>query len=904
MPTVTLTMSNGHNPVSGISFRQVKTDGSNGSAWRPYSSDDVSTRRHVNSTNGNGVAERSSSDNKKSDAAGIDIIRMRLKRGKNGGNRNARVYETQSDLSYHNNNGPIKAFPISNGKNNEVPTNVNDSNLLTSAPDLSSLPSSESNSAQCTPKINNRQPLQRIHGHGLSKQRLPPGLTDAQTPVTSNGNTSTSHSLPPSPTFTITKQTLAVSNHQPSPLKSAMHRNDANGNVRRRHSKDGVTFVDSELPPGIHELVKDFFVPGAKGCFQHKTEMPLLISTDSAILKRRSSISNAKKNRVPPSPGNQGAKPKAQQISALRAEDNTNMARSRSSASDVFVQPDMQILKACWNVILSFMGDDSHSLQKHRSLGSIVTSKKKYFGNSKKLWRKSSADSSDISSKHSPNSTIKGEVNLARPTSMFVPSSPPMDAPTSTELKRKKVSKPHSSSTSFKSTTSPMSYLSVLEKVHFLVNVGLKLPYLRDEIYCLVIKQLINNPSQYSTALGWILLALVMGSFSPSTKVLALVEKFINHHRHAWSNYCSERLRRTVQNGPRVNPPCSVEIKAATIKEPILFPVICADHSVRTVPVDPASTSKEILESMADKNRIKEHFGFCVVLQSSDKIINLGSGRFSIMDAFSQVEIYAGHKFNKTNCRLYYRRDIFSPRDLFCASDEHMSTWLTFSQICGGVHTGEYFCKKAQDLSLLAAHQYCVRHGIEFIDEKRVAAVCDQCLPHDVYKSDKKNWLRMVTNTLRALARKHTQAMNPVDIMAQVIRYAMHNLTSYFIRTYSITTFAMVGGACTYTSDLSLSLSHEGVTVRQGNDTKLFDRAKSEESDVETIPVILMDVPAKNLKKVKLETQNPQLGTNLTITVHTKRSYEITSAHGPEIYAVLFRYIRDIKTAANKESCA
>lgn len=52
-------------------------------------------------------------------------------------------------------------------------------------------------------------------------------------------------------------------------------------------------------------------------------------------------------------------------ITALSvAEDATAMSRSRSSASDIFVQPDMKILQACWNIILCFMGDDNAALTK------------------------------------------------------------------------------------------------------------------------------------------------------------------------------------------------------------------------------------------------------------------------------------------------------------------------------------------------------------------------------------------------------------------------------------------------------------------------------------------------------------------------------------------------------------
>lgn len=69
---------------------------------------------------------------------------------------------------------------------------------------------------------------------------------------------------------------------------------------------------------------------------------------------------------------------------------------------------------------------------------------------------------------------------------------------------------------------------------------------------------------------------------------------------------------------------------------------------------------------------------------------------------------------------------------------------------------------------------------------------------------------------------------------------------------YSIFTFNKVGGVCTYTSDLSLTLSHEGVMVRQGDAIKVPNEVAGS-TDVVTVPVTLLEIPATSLRKVEMK---------------------------------------------------
>ena len=120
-----------------------------------------------------------------------------------------------------------------------------------------------------------------------------------------------------------------------------------------------------------------------------------------------------------------------------------------------------------------------------------------------------------------------------------------------------------------------------LEKLHFIIGSGILRPNLRDEIYCQVMKQLTNNSSRPSHARGWVLMSLCLGAFAPTDRLTKTLKNFLRSGPASYGPYCEEKLRRTLLNGTRQQPPCWVELQAVKSKRPIMITVTFMDGTTK-----------------------------------------------------------------------------------------------------------------------------------------------------------------------------------------------------------------------------------------------------------------------------------------------------------------------------------
>ncbi|XP_047300394.1 unconventional myosin-VIIb isoform X4 [Homo sapiens] len=277
--------------------------------------------------------------------------------------------------------------------------------------------------------------------------------------------------------------------------------------------------------------------------------------------------------------------------------------------------------------------------------------------------------------------------------------------------------------------------MSNLEKVHFIVGYAILRPSLRDEIYCQICKQLSENFKTSSLARGWILLSLCLGCFPPSERFMKYLLNFIGQGPATYGPFCAERLRRTYANGVRAEPPTWLELQAVKSKKHIPIQVILATGESLTVPVDSASTSREMCMHIAHKQGLSDHLGFSLQVAVYDKFWSLGSGRDHMMDAIARCEQMAqerGESQRQSPWRIYFRKEFFTP--WHDSREDPVSTELIYRQVLRGVWSGEYSFEKEEELvELLARHCY-VQLGAS-AESKAVQELLPSCIPHKLYRT-------------------------------------------------------------------------------------------------------------------------------------------------------------------------
>uniref|UniRef100_A0A3B4WIZ2 Myosin VIIB n=1 Tax=Seriola lalandi dorsalis TaxID=1841481 RepID=A0A3B4WIZ2_SERLL len=378
--------------------------------------------------------------------------------------------------------------------------------------------------------------------------------------------------------------------------------------------------------------------------------------------------------------------------------------------------------------------------------------------------------------------------------------------------------------------------LTSLEKLHIIVGYAIVRHDL-DEIYSQICKQLQDNNNRNSYFRGWILLSLCLGVFPPSERFIRYLQSFIRSAPAGYASYCAERLRRTVMNGVRGEPPAWLELQATKTKKPMIVSVILMDGRSINLPVDSASTSKEICQILSSKVQLKDTFGFSLYVALYEKVWALGGGRDHVMDAISQCEQEVkrrGGQEQHAPWRLFFRKEVFTP--WHDCDEDKISTDLIYRQIVHGLKFGEYQSEKQEeDLVQLAAKHLYVQHGSDSGPENVKQAVQD-CINSSLLeaKSEAK-WVQMVS-TAHAEGPYLSSKQKTDSVKAEVVDYARKKWPMFFSRFFEVVKLSPPLPK----SKFIVAINWTGITFLDEREKRLLELSFPEVTGVNTVCLLTL----------------------------------------------------------------
>ncbi|XP_062521649.1 myosin-VIIa-like [Corticium candelabrum] len=415
---------------------------------------------------------------------------------------------------------------------------------------------------------------------------------------------------------------------------------------------------------------------------------------------------------------------------------------------------------------------------------------------------------------------------------------------------------------------------SNLEKLHFVIGYGILRPEVRDEIYSQICKQLTQNPSKSSHARGWILLSLCIGCFTPSESFSKYLRCFISEGPPGYAPYCAERLKRTMQNGTRHQPPSWLELQATKVKKPLMLPVTFMDGNTKTVLADSATTSRELCVQLAEKIGLKDDFGFSIYIALFDKVSSLGSGSDHVMDAISQCEQYAkeqGASERNAPWRIFFRKEIFAP--WHDPTEDLVGTHLIYQQIVRGIKFGEYRCDKAEDLAELAAQQVFVDYGRDVTVEK-VGSVITSYVPDGaIVALGMDKWINAVFGCFKM--RFHgKQSIDTQMVKENVVTFARFKWPLLFSRFYEAYKFS---GPSLPKNDVIIAVNWTGVYI------------------VDDQEHVLLECSFPELTTVTSSRTGKGAGQSFSISTVKGDEYTFTSTSGEDICELVLGFLEGLR---------
>ncbi|XP_065765747.1 unconventional myosin-XV [Muntiacus reevesi] len=175
----------------------------------------------------------------------------------------------------------------------------------------------------------------------------------------------------------------------------------------------------------------------------------------------------------------------------------------------------------------------------------------------------------------------------------------------------------------------------------YIVQKGLAVPELRDEILAQLANQVWRNPSAHNAERGWLLLAACLGGFAPSPRLDKYLLKFVSDHgRGGFQAVCQHRLMQAMVSGAaRTFPPTQLEWTATQEKAGMALDVSCFNGDQFSCPVHSWSTGEEVAgDILRHRGLVDGWRGWTVAMKNGVQWAEL-AGHDYVLDLVSDLEL-------------------------------------------------------------------------------------------------------------------------------------------------------------------------------------------------------------------------------------------------------------------------
>ncbi|XP_011308112.1 myosin-VIIa [Fopius arisanus] len=294
--------------------------------------------------------------------------------------------------------------------------------------------------------------------------------------------------------------------------------------------------------------------------------------------------------------------------------------------------------------------------------------------------------------------------------------------------------------------------------------------HLRDEVYCQIIRQLMENKIRLSEERGWELMWLATGVMSCSTNVQKEVVMFLGSSGTPIAVDCLNRLNRTSKYGNRKYSPYILEVESIRFKSLQIFHKIYFPNDVdEAFEVHSSTKSGDLCQKIADRLQLRNCDGFSLFVKISDKVFSVPHEYFFFDFIHELMEWMKKSRPTKAGVTQVQYQIFFMKKlwvGCYPGRDPNADEVFYFHQELPKYLRGYHNCSK-QDAIKLAALIYRSKFGNVKDELARVPDKLKEYVPADlvhVYRSS--DWKKHISSAF-----KEQTGMTQYDAKLQFLQH-------------------------------------------------------------------------------------------------------------------------------------